>query len=132
MKEADKVALHAACDRFVERLRKAGVRCRGDLRDNVSPGWKFNHWELKGVPIRLEVGPKDVKADGFVSVRRDTGDKVKMQRSKAVEQVSALLDDIQKSMFAKAKKDLDENLSVVDTWDEFLAALDNKHIIMAP
>ena len=47
MKDEDKVALYAACDKFVDRMRKAGIRVRGDLRDNVSPGWKFNHWELK-------------------------------------------------------------------------------------
>merc|ERR550517_130238 len=130
--EDEKAKLIKVCKEYEATLVEAGVKVRGDYRDNYSPGWKFNHWELKGVPIRLEVGPKDVKADGFVAVRRDTGDKIKMSRSTAAKEITDLLDTIQTSMFAKAKSDMDSHLSVVEKWDAFLSALDNKHIIMAP
>merc|ERR1712029_1123634 len=68
----------------------------------------------------------------LVAVRRDTGDKIKMSRSTAANEITTLLETIQTSMFAKAKADMDSHLSVVESWDAFLSALDNKHIIMAP
>ena len=64
-------------------------------------GWKFNHWELKGVPIRLEVGPRDVKSGQYVAVRRDTGDKITFNKTDFVKDIKNLLDDIQASLFAK-------------------------------
>jgi len=130
--EEDRAKLIEVCKDYESKLVKAGVKVRGDYRDNYSPGWKFNHWELKGVPIRLEVGPKDVKADGFVAVRRDTGDKIKMSRATAADEITKLLTTIQSDMFNKAQKDMDDHLSVVDKWEDFLSALDNKNIIMAP
>merc|ERR1719376_1574842 len=83
-------------------LKDAGVRVRADLRENYSPGWKYNHWELKGVPIRLDVGPKDMKASQYVAVRRDTGAKVTMRRAGLSDDIPALLETIQSAMFAKA------------------------------
>jgi len=130
--EEDRSKLIEVCKGYEAALKEAGVKVRGDYRDNYSPGWKFNHWELKGVPIRLEVGPKDVKADGFVAVRRDTGDKIKMSRATAAKEITDLLVNIQTSMFNKAKSDMDSHLSVVEEWDAFLSALDQQHIIMAP
>ena len=59
LKEEDRKALYAECLQYEKELKEAGVRVRADLRENYSPGWKYNHWELKGVPIRLEVGPRE-------------------------------------------------------------------------
>ena len=75
LKEEDKTTLYKECELYQQELRTAGVRVRADLRENYSPGWKYNHWELKGVPIRLDVGPKDMKASQYVAVRRDSGAK---------------------------------------------------------
>ena len=78
MSDEDRRSLDATCRDYEARLRAAGVRVRGDYRDNYSPGWKFNHWELKGVPVRLEVGPRDVKNEQCVAVRRDNAAKVRL------------------------------------------------------
>eukprot|EP00096_Caligus_rogercresseyi_P003966 TRINITY_DN1801_c0_g1_i1.p1 TRINITY_DN1801_c0_g1~~TRINITY_DN1801_c0_g1_i1.p1 ORF type:complete len:1654 (+),score=500.98 TRINITY_DN1801_c0_g1_i1:395-4963(+) len=130
LKEEDRKALYEACKKYEDILvREHGVRVKGDYRENISPGWKFNHWELKGVPIRLELGPRDMKQNQFVVVRRDTGEKVVL---KEIKDVVALLDTIQSDMFAKAKKELDEHLSIVRSWDDFMAALNRKNLIHAP
>lgn len=59
-KDADTKGIYDACDATVETLTKAGVRAEADFRDNYSPGWKYSHWEMKGVPLRIEIGPKDL------------------------------------------------------------------------
>ena len=77
------------------------VELIGDYRDNYSPGWKFNHWELKGVPLRLEIGPRDVKQGEYVAVRRDTGEKLTKPRASAAQDLKKLLDEIHQSLLAK-------------------------------
>ena len=75
-KESEKTALFEACNILLKQLTNAGVRAETDLRDHVSPGWKYNHWELKGVPLRIELGPKDLQKNQLVAVRRDQGVKI--------------------------------------------------------
>ncbi|GAA0173863.1 aminoacyl-tRNA synthetase [Lithospermum erythrorhizon] len=65
-------------------LSEAGIRAESDLRDNYSPGWKHSHWELKGVPLRLEIGPKDLQNKQVRAVRRDNSEKVDIQMVKVV------------------------------------------------
>ena len=84
------------------------MRVQVDDRDNYNPGWKFNHWELKGVPIRMEIGPKDVEKRTVVLVRRDTGVKTTHAWENLVADVQALLVDIQASMFARARQNMNE------------------------
>ena len=128
----DRDKLYEACKEYEKQLIEVGVRVKGDYRENYSPGWKFNHWELKGVPIRLELGPKDMKNNQAVLVRRDTGQKLTEKKDELVSRTQAVLEQIQKEMFAKAKRELDENLVTVKKWDDFVAALDKSKIIMAP
>lgn len=99
LSEADRKSLQASCDQLESDLKSASVRVQGDYRDNYSPGWKFNHWELKGVPIRVELGPKDMKNNQLVAVRRDTGEKVTIKRASAIEDLQKMLSDIQSSLF---------------------------------
>lgn len=99
--EADKNALQEACDKLEGDLLKVGVKVKGDYRSNYSPGWKFNHWELKGVPIRIEYGPKDLKNKQIVAVRRDTGEKITIKIENAVTELKDLLNKIQKNLFDK-------------------------------
>merc|ERR1712032_1493184 len=66
---------------YKKDLQAAGVRVKADMRENYSPGWKFNHWELKGVPIRVEIGPRDMKNSQYVAVRRDSGEKLTMRKA---------------------------------------------------
>lgn len=91
LSEEDKEALIAKCNDYRRRLLNVNIRVRADLRDNYSPGWKFNHWELKGVPIRLEVGPRDMKSCQFVAVRRDTGEKLTVAENEAETKLQAIL-----------------------------------------
>ena len=72
---AEVAALLAAAARLEAQLAAAGVRVRTDARENYTPGWKYNHWELKGVPLRVELGPRDMAAEKAVLARRDTGAK---------------------------------------------------------
>lgn len=132
MKEEEKKALFASCSELEECLRKENIRVQGDYRDNYSPGWKFNHWELKGVPIRIELGPKDLKNQQLVAVRRDSGEKSTISRPQAVTEIAALLQTVQKAMFEKASSELKGHLTVCKKWPELVAGLDKKDLIMAP
>jgi len=128
----DREALYDECEEYKKRLEKAGVRVKADLRENYSPGWKFNHWELKGVPIRLEVGPKDMKASQYVVVRRDTKEKITMRKCGMEDDVPALLDTIQSSMFARARSELADHLRIVENFPDFLKGLDENCLLQAP
>lgn len=78
------------------------MRADSDLRDNVSPGWKFNHWELKGVPIRLELGPKDLEKGQVLAVLRFSKEKRTLPLDDALPgAIEALLDEIQFQMYKK-------------------------------
>jgi bifunctional glutamyl/prolyl-tRNA synthetase len=128
----DRKSLYDACNEYEKALVEAGVRVRGDYRENYSPGWKFNHWELKGVPLRMELGPRDVKNSQVVLVKRYNGEKLTEKKAGLMGRIQALLEDIQASMFARAKKELDDNVVVAKTWDQFVAALDKSKLIQAP
>ncbi|KAK2184184.1 hypothetical protein NP493_277g03032 [Ridgeia piscesae] len=132
LSEADEKALMAACDSLCGQLKAAGMRVKGDLRDNYSPGWKFNHWELKGVPLRVELGPREVKQGQLVLVRRDTGDKTTVKMAGACQSITDMLDTIQTSMFDKAKKDLDESIVMETSFEGFCHSLDAKKLLLSP
>ncbi|CAB3246292.1 unnamed protein product [Arctia plantaginis] len=128
----ERKSLIESCKALVNDLIDAGIRSEGDYRDNYSPGWKFNHWELKGVPIRVELGPKDIAKGEVVAVRRLTGEKLTLKRADAGKQLVDLLEKTHDEMFAKALKERNERTTVVDKWEDFTSALDRKHVLMAP
>jgi len=132
MKDAERSQLLDACKEYETALKAAGIRCRADLRDNYSPGWKFNHWELKGVPLRLELGPRDLRQSQYVLVRRDTGEKLTQPRAALAADVAALLERIQAAMFARAKSQQDERVVTCHEFGELCTRLDAKCLIMAP
>ena len=131
MNAEEREAILKTCKEYEATLKSLGVRVRGDYRDNYRPGWKFNHWELKGVPIRLEVGMKDVKSGQFVSVIRFSGEKVPM-KSAEIKDFPALLEKIQNQMFDGAKAKLDKGVSVVEDFNAFKAELAKGNLLMAP
>ncbi|XP_017113713.1 bifunctional glutamate/proline--tRNA ligase isoform X1 [Drosophila elegans] len=131
-KDDERAQLLDACKALEKRLVGAGVRCEGDYRDNYSPGWKFNHWELKGVPLRLEVGPKDLKAQQLVAVRRDTGQKITIPLAEVEKKIPALLETIHETMLAKAQEDMTSHTKKVTNWTDFCAFLEQKNILLAP
>jgi prolyl-tRNA synthetase len=120
---ADNAAILTEAARLAEPFSD-DVRVRVDDRDNLSPGWKFNEWELKGVPIRLELGPKDLQAGQAVLVRRDTGQKTPVRREEVPLQVPAVLDEIQAGLFERGRARLRENCRPADTYEQLAQILD--------
>jgi prolyl-tRNA synthetase len=115
--DADRDAVALAVARITERL-SAVARVRVDRRDDRTPGYKFNEWELKGVPLRLEVGPRDVAADQAVLVRRDTREKQAVSLPELATATERLLREMQADLFTSAKRMLDEHTADVETYAE--------------
>ncbi len=108
------------------KLQKRGISVILDDREEYTPGWKFNHWELKGVPIRIEIGPKDVKNEQVIAARRDTLEKVAVKDEELAGTIEEMLEEIQDNLFSRAKKFLDDNITEVKTYDEFKEVLEKK------
>ncbi len=109
-----------------KRLRKEDIRSVLDDREEYTPGWKFNEWELKGVPLRIEIGPKDVKNEQVVLARRDNSEKKVIKEKELIRVVKRTLEDIQKNLFKKAKKCLEEHITLVNDFEEFKEVLEKK------
>ena len=103
----------------IRTILKKDFRVEIDIRDGYTPGWKFNEWEMRGVPLRLEIGPKDMKQGQVMLVRRDTGEKVAVKEEQLAETVKELLDNIQENLFTRAKKFLKENIRDTSDYNEF-------------
>ena len=101
LSKEDEAKLHDKCKEYEKLLNAADIRVHYDGRDNYSPGWKFNHWELKGVPVRIELGPKDLAAKKFVAVRRDLLKKVTYDDVNFAETIKKLLDEMQNDLYIK-------------------------------
>jgi prolyl-tRNA synthetase len=97
------------------------LRVHLDARDNLSPGFKFNDWEMKGVPVRIEIGPKDLDQEQVVLVRRDTGEKVFVPMAGLKDRLALLLEEIQTALFERAKAFRDANTFNVDDYETFKA-----------
>ncbi len=95
-----------------------------DDREQYRPGYKFNEWEKKGIPIRIEMGPKDLENNQVVLVRRDTGEKTAVPQENLAERCEALLEEIQRNLFERAKKLRDENTFTVDLYDDFAGQIE--------
>ena len=101
-----------------------------DNTDN-SPGWKFNEWEMKGVPLRIELGPRDIEAGKFAYARRDTLEKGEAALDNAAETVKALLADIQKDMLENARKHREERIVYADDMAGILAGVEAGNFVKA-
>jgi prolyl-tRNA synthetase len=120
---------NSVCDeaeKIVAELREKGVRVKLDKRDTYKPGWKFNEYELKGVPIRIAIGPKDLENKTLEVARRDQLTKAIMDREGIAEKVAQLLDEIQTNMFEKALKFRNEHITEVNSYEEFKNVLETK------
>ena len=95
------------------------VRYKVDDREEYSPGWKFNEWEMRGVPLRLEIGPRDVAEGEVTLARREGGERITASQEGLAQRLDDLFDDIQKSLFLRAKSFLDENSFELDDYEEF-------------
>jgi prolyl-tRNA synthetase len=111
--------------RLEQELRSKGIRIFIDIRDTVSPGFKFNDWEMKGVPLRVEIGPKDADRNGVVCVRRDTGKKHFLSLNEFIENCEETLDTIQKDIFNSHLVFMEDNTVDVNTYDELKEVIEN-------
>ena len=111
---------------LMRELKAANISVKYDNDDNNRPGWKFAEYEMKGVPIRIALGARDLQNNVAEVVRRDTKEKQSISLDGLADQVMRLLDDIQNDMFNKAKSYRDAHITRVDSWDEFEKTLDEK------
>jgi prolyl-tRNA synthetase len=117
-------------DELAIRLREAGLRVKVDYRD-MRPGEKFFEWEKKGVPVRIELGPKDIAAKTAVVVRRDSGEKESVSLEGIVEALPNVLEDIQTVLFNRALEYRKEKTVSVDSWDNFKTEIEKGKFVMA-
>ena len=111
---------------IAEELKSKGLSVKIDDRDNVRSGFKFAEYELKGVPVRLALGPRDLENGTIELVRRDTLEKETVSQEGLTDRVAALMDEIQQNIFRKALDYRNSMITKVDTWDEFVDVLENK------
>jgi prolyl-tRNA synthetase len=122
---------------FVAKVREAlgkTVRLHVDDRDQYTPGWKYNEYEMRGVPVRLEVGPRDVAGAAVMSVRRDTRGKESIPLASLAQRLPALLDEVQRSLFEQAKAFREANTVLASSKDEVIAhfAADRRGFVAVP
>jgi prolyl-tRNA synthetase len=113
-------------------LKKAGIRTEVDTRDGYTPAWKFNDWEMKGVPLRLEFGPKDAAKEVVSYARRDTGEKGTIAIAELTTEIPELLETIQSDLYTKAEASYREHRKKVTKWDDVISALDAKNVVLIP
>ncbi|HPF02873.1 MAG TPA: proline--tRNA ligase [Bacteroidales bacterium] len=111
--------------RVRDELETAGISVKYDDRDTNKPGWKFADYELKGVPVRIAIGPRDIENGTLEIARRDTLQKEVVPNNGVAEHISSLLENIQKNIYNKALEFRTKNTFYVDTWKEFVSVLDN-------
>lgn len=127
----DLAAISEKVEPIVAELRAAGVSVKYDDSDNQRSGWKFAEYELRGVPVRLGLGMRDLESGTVEVARRDTLTKESQPIEGVASRVVSLLDEIQKSIYQRAMTFREENTFLVDTWDEFKAQIEKGGFIMA-
>ena len=125
-KGAEPAAILAKAKEIYGSLKQAGYLVLLDDREEYTPGWKFNQWELKGVPVRIEIGPRDLKQQQVMMARRDTGQKLAVKEPDILDTVNNLLTEIQHNLYAKARIDLEQKTTLVQNYDEFKKVLNDK------
>jgi prolyl-tRNA synthetase len=121
--DEEKAAVMAEADSIMNKY-KGKLRLHLDSRDNLSPGWKFTEWEIKGVPVRIEIGPKDVAEKSVTLIKRTNGDKLSVKTESL--DLEATLDQVQSELFETAKKFKEENTYSVSSYDDFKKELEDK------
>ena len=127
---AKKAGVLEKCEEVRALLEKAGVRVECDTTD-ASPGWKFNEWEMKGVPLRIELGPRDIEAGKALIFRRDTLEKTEYALSEIAETVKSLLGAVQKDMLEAARVRRDSRIVYADSLKELLAGVEGGNFVKA-
>ncbi len=118
------------CDEVCKKLNSSKVRVKIDNSDNT-PGWKFNEYEMKGVPLRLEIGPRDIEAGVATAVRRDTHQKVQLNLSNIQKEVKALLKDIQSNMLKQAQDNLNNAIVETNDFNTLVDEVNNGKVVLS-
>lgn len=121
-----KAMIDTKANELVKQLKAAGIRVKYDDNDNARPGWKFAEYELKGVPVRIALGARDLENNVAEVARRDTKEKNSVSMDGLSEHIVELLGQIQKELFKRASEFRDANITKADSWDEFVKVLDEK------
>ncbi|MDQ6814374.1 MAG: proline--tRNA ligase [Bacteroidota bacterium] len=124
--EEQKKAISEKVGELLKQLKKAGVKVKYDDNENARPGWKFAEYELKGVPVRIGIGARDLANNVVEVVRRDTREKKSYAMEGLAEVIIALLEEIQNNIYNKAHAFRNENITRADTWEDFVRLLDEK------
>ena len=130
--DEDKGKIEKISKEIEEKLKDAKIRVQVDNREQLTPGFKFNEWEMKGIPLRIEIGPKDLEKNQVTFARRHNRQKDDQVITGLVERVVSELDEIHNDMFSDAKKILEDRTSEVNTYDEFKTELEKGRLIRAP
>ena len=123
--DEEKDMINIEVHKLVKDLKDLGIRVKYDDNENQRPGWKFAEYEMKGVPVRIAIGARDLKNNVVEVARRDTKQKTTVPIIGLSFYVKELLDEIQLHMFNKAKQYRDEHITKVDTWEDFVNVLEN-------
>src|SRR6187397_2484853 len=114
------------CQEIKAQLTAAGIRVKLDADESQTPGWKFSEYEMRGVPLRLEIGPKDLEKNAVFAARRDTRQKQSLPMDGLTDRIKALLDEIQTAMLDRARQFRDEHTSRTASYDEFKQIMDGR------
>jgi prolyl-tRNA synthetase len=125
-KDEERVAVMEKAEHIKKQLVTKGMSVKLDTRDHLSPGFKYADHELKGVPVRIAIGPRDVQNETVEVARRDTKEKQSMSMIDLDTKIEHLLEAIQQNIFQKALDFRDENITAVNSWDEFKTVLETK------
>ncbi len=124
--DEQKAQIDAKVKEITAQLKELGIRVKYDDNDNARPGWKFAEYEMKGVPVRLAIGARDLEKNVVEVARRDTKEKRSIDLNGIAQYINGLLTEIQTYMFNKAKSYMDDHITNADSWDEFEKLLDEK------
>ena len=128
----DKARIQKISGEIEEKLRDVKIRVQVDNREQLTPGFKFNDWEMKGIPLRIEIGPKDLEKNKVTFARRHNRQKDDQEITGLVNRVVSELDKIHNDMFADAKKILDDRTVEVNSYEDFKLELEKGRLIKAP
>ena len=124
--EESKPVIDAKANALAAELKAAGIRVKFDNSDNTRPGWKFAEYEMKGVPVRIALGARDIENNVAELARRDTREKTSVSLDGLANRIVGVLDEIQKAIYNKALAFRDEHITKVNSWDEFVKVLEEK------
>ncbi|KAI9886108.1 MAG: Serine/threonine kinase [Watsoniomyces obsoletus] len=130
--DEERKTLHDHVYQLAEELKKSNLRVNVDDREGYSPGYKFNDWEMKGVPLRLEVGPGEMKGGFVTAARRDSGEKSQVSTAELTTEIPKILESIQADLYRKADESFKSHIKQVTDWKDFVPNLNEKNVILMP